>query len=68
MWISSTGTNDVAVKTLHRDAGYANKVKCLQEAAIMAQFHHPNIVHLHGIVVNEDNTVRSVVHDHEMNA
>ena len=57
VWISSNGTKDVAVKTLHRDAGDANRVKCLQEAAIMAQFHHPNIVLLHGIVIHPDNTV-----------
>ena len=56
-WRSSDGTQDVALKTLHRDAGEANRVKCLQEAAIMAQFHHPNNVHLHGIVIGQDNTV-----------
>lgn len=50
----------MAIKTLHCDAGEANRVKCLQEAAIMAQFHHPNIVLLHGIVDRQDQTVRNV--------
>ena len=37
----------VAVKTL---TDSANTVKFLQEAAIMAQFRHPNILTLHGVV------------------
>ena len=57
VWVSGNGTKDVAVKTLHKDAGAANRVKCLQEAAIMAQFHHPNIVLLHGIIIHRDDTV-----------
>ena len=38
---------EVAVKTL---TDSANTVKFLQEAAIMAQFRHPNILTLHGVV------------------
>ena len=38
---------EVAVKTL---AESGDIVKFLQEAAIMAQFKHPNIVALHGVV------------------
>ena len=57
VWHSRNNVKDVALKTLHRDAGSANRVKCLQEAAIMAQFHHPNIVLLHGIIIHSDNTV-----------
>ena len=38
---------DVALKTL---TDSANTVKFLQEAAIMAQFRHPNILTLHGVV------------------
>ena len=37
----------MAVKTL---TDSANTVKFLQEAAIMAQFRHPNILTLHGVV------------------
>ncbi|CAI8022472.1 Ephrin type-A receptor 3 [Geodia barretti] len=40
-------TVEVAVKTL---TDSANTVKFLQEAAIMAQFKHPNILTLHGVV------------------
>ena len=28
----------------------SNIIKFLQEAAIMGQFHHPNIIKLHGVV------------------
>ena len=41
---------DVAVKMLRPDAPEDEKVKLLQEAAIMGQFLHPNVVKLHGVV------------------
>ena len=40
----------MAIKTLKAEASEEEKVKFLQEAAIMGQFHHPNIVKLHGVV------------------
>ena len=40
----------VAVKSLNQSAGEGERVKFLQEAAIMGQFYHPNIVRLHGVV------------------
>ena len=40
----------VAVKSLNESAGEGERVKFLQEAAIMGQFYHPNIVRLHGVV------------------
>ena len=40
----------VALKTLKEGAGKEDKVKFLQEAAIMGQFSHPNVVKLHGVV------------------
>ena len=49
VWKSqSEGEVDVAVKTLNKGA---EKVKFLQEAAIMGQFQHPSIVKLHGVVI-----------------
>ena len=41
---------DVAMKTLKEGAGEENKVKFLQEAAIMGQFSHLNVVKLYGVV------------------
>ena len=47
VWRNGSEQRDVAVKTL---TDSVNTVKFLQEAAIMAQFKHPNIVTLHGVV------------------
>ena len=41
---------EVALKTLKAGSEDTDKVKFLQEAAIMAQFKHPNIVILYGVV------------------
>ena len=51
LWTSESGVVEVAVKTL---TDSANTVKFLQEAAIMAQFRHPNILTLHGVVTTTD--------------
>ena len=40
----------VAVKVLNSGASEIDRVKFLQEAAIMGQFYHPNIVRLLGVV------------------
>ena len=50
MWQSTSGPVDVAVKTLKPDSKEEDKVKFLQEAAIMGQFSHPNVVRLFGVV------------------
>ena len=50
VWSGSKGILQVAIKSLNKDASQAEKVRLLQEAAIMGQFKHPNITHLHGIV------------------
>ena len=47
LWTSESGVMEVAVKTL---TDSANTVKFLQEAAIMAQFRHPNVIALRGVV------------------
>lgn len=44
---------EVAVKTLKEEAGDEDKVKFLQEAAIMGQFSHPNVVQLYGVVTDK---------------
>jgi serine/threonine protein kinase len=51
-WVASEGGEkiEVAVKTLKEGAGEGDKVKFLQEAAIMGQFSHPNVVKLYGVV------------------
>ena len=51
-WVATEGEEkiEVAVKTLKDGAGKEDKVKFLQEAAIMGQFSHSNVVKLYGIV------------------
>ena len=54
---SPTGTDqDVAVKLVKKGAPPEEKVKLLQEAAILGQFRHRHVVNLKGIV--RDETVR----------
>ena len=42
----------VAVKTLKEGANDEDRVKFLQEAAIMGQFKHPNVVTMYGVVTD----------------
>ena len=41
---------EVAVKMLNTDASDKDKLRFLQEAAIMCQFDHQNVIKLHGVV------------------
>ncbi|XP_065903482.1 uncharacterized protein [Dysidea avara] len=49
-WSDDGTSKEVAVKTLNHHASSADKIKFFQEAAIMAQFFHDNIIRLYGIV------------------
>ena len=50
VWHTDQGDLDIAVKKLNDKASEKDTVRFLQEAAIMGQFKHPNIVRLHGVV------------------
>ena len=41
---------EVAVKTLTNNSNEKDKLRFLQEAAIMCQFDHQNVIKLHGVV------------------
>ena len=47
---SGSGAVDVAVKTLKEGSGEEDRVKFLQEAAIMGQFKHHSVVEMYGVV------------------
>jgi len=47
----------VAVKTLNEDVSTKDRVRFLQEAAIMCQFDHQNVIKLHGVVTDEPVTI-----------
>ena len=54
-WVISGATKDIAVKTLRAEVPEEEeKVRFLQEAAIMGQFSHPNIVKLYGVITVGD--------------
>jgi len=48
---------EVAVKTLNGNVSAKDRVRFLQEAAIMCQFDHENVVKLHGVVTDEPVTI-----------
>ena len=50
LWYSPAGPKEVAIKVLQDEAKEMQRVKFLQEAAIMGQFHHPSVITLHGVV------------------
>ena len=56
VWSHSGGGSDqeVAVKMVESGASEEERVKFLQEAAIMGQFNHPNIVRIMGILIKEN--------------
>ena len=49
---SAGGEVEVAVKTLKEGSKKEDRVKFLQEAAIMGQFKHPNVVTMYGVVTD----------------
>ena len=57
MWRSLVDNEtEVAVKSLNINASDKDKLRFLQEAAIMCQFDHENVIKLYG-VVTEDPTM-----------
>ena len=49
VWYCAEKTKEVAVKTV-KTTTEQERIKLLQEAAIMGQFAHNNVVRLHGVV------------------
>ena len=43
---------EVAVKTMQNDACEEERIKFLQEAAIMGQFNNPYVVKLYGVITS----------------
>ena len=49
---------EVAVKTIEDSANEEERVKFLQEAAIMGQFNHPDIIKILGILISENEVIQ----------
>ena len=43
---------EVAIKTLNSDASDKDRLRFIQEAAIMCQFDHENVIKLYGVVTD----------------
>ena len=54
LWSISGTTKDMAVKTLKPGSSENDRVRFLQEAAIMGQFNHPYVVKLYGVITVGD--------------
>ena len=55
LWHDENGRDVmVAVKTTKEEATLEERIKFLQEAAIMGQFDHPYIISIFGVMVNPD--------------
>lgn len=52
VWDHNGSSHQVAVKMLREGSTEEEMVKFLQEATIMGQFHHPNVIQLYGVVTS----------------
>lgn len=59
VWKRNGREKEVALKTLKTEENM-DKIKLLQEAVIMVQFQHPNVLYLYGVAGQEE-TVRSMI-------
>ena len=59
IWLKPDGEEEeVAVKVLSDKVDNEDKIKFLQEAALMGQFKHTNVLTLHGVVTTDTNVSR----------
>ena len=54
LWFNGTHEVRVALKTLKQDASAQDRVKFLQEAVIMTQLNHNNVIKLLGMVLDQN--------------
>ncbi|XP_065903516.1 CUB and sushi domain-containing protein 1-like isoform X2 [Dysidea avara] len=52
-WTDDNTSKEVAVKTLNQRASQKDKIKFFQEAALMAQFIHDNVIRMYGMVTKD---------------
>ena len=54
VWSVGGEEREVAVKTLADGSTEEKRIQFLQEAAIMGQFKHPNVITLHGVLMEKE--------------
>ena len=52
VWSVGGEEREVAVKSLADGSTEEKRIQFLQEAAIMGQFKHPNVISLHGVLLD----------------
>ena len=60
MWSVGGEEREVAVKSLADGSTEEKRIQFLQEAAIMGQFKHPNVITLHGVLLDQE-PVRQII-------
>ena len=60
VWSVGGEEREVAVKSLADGSTEEKRIQFLQEAAIMGQFKHPNVITLHGVLL-ESKPVKSIL-------
>ena len=54
VWSVGGEEREVAVKSLADGSTEEKRIQFLQEAAIMEQFKHPNVITLHGVLLDQE--------------
>ena len=52
-WTDQGTSKEVAVKSLNQESSDKDKIKFFQEAALMAQFIHDNVIRMYGMVTTD---------------
>ena len=52
-WTDDDVTHEVAIKTLNSQASETDRIRFFQEAAIMGQFLHENVIRLYGMIKDD---------------
>jgi len=52
-WTDKGNSREVAVKSLNQESSSKDKIKFFQEAALMAQFIHDNVIRMYGMVTKD---------------
>ena len=52
-WMDKGISREVAVKSLNQESSSKDKIKFFQEAALMAQFIHDNVIRMYGMVTKD---------------
>ena len=61
VWSVGTEEREVAVKSLADGSTEEKRIQFLQEAANMGQFKHPNVITLHGVLLDQEPVIIIII-------